>query len=152
MRRILLAFIPLLAIVASIVVINPDKADASECNIPGSSVFMDGGAGRYGCVRVTITYCLVNTSKFWLSWWVQDTVDAYGDEDWAQFYRKFPYASGYVLGGQDQDSVDWNPASGYSFLDRYQVGAPGQMKFYYKFSDKWETKAFNPVYLSTSSC
>jgi hypothetical protein len=150
-RRLSLVLAGLLLAVTGLVVVGASPASASPCQIPGGYTTMVG-VHRTGCVRVDITYCLVNQNKFWFSWWIQDMVDPGSDADRALFKRKWAWSSTWVEGGSDQNSADWYPNSGYFMADQNQVGPAGQISLRWKFSDEPAEMTFYPNYLSTGSC
>lgn len=127
-------------------------ASASPCQIPGGKTYYAGN-NRQGCARVDVTYCLYDTTGYWVSWWVQDTVDPYEDYDRSEIWWKLPAHSQFYRLAYDTDSADWEYSTWYvGVLHTYREGAGGQARFEFRFSDKWEAQTISPNYLTTTIC
>jgi hypothetical protein len=142
-----------LALAASAILFTAGPASASPCQIPGGQT-ITGSLGHKACVRVDITYCLVNTTRYWFSWWIQDTIDPGSDADRAELWVRWPSTGTWNRHGYDTNSADWNPASGYHLASVGWEGAAGSVQVKGHFSED-QPNYYRPItinYLSTGSC
>lgn len=141
MRRLFAPLLVALALLGGIVATQAAPASASTCAITnpydggstnGVQTYNASGAG--GCALVIITHINGDPTRFWFSWYIQETVDPTNPDSAGcakmQYRKEFvSWINTAYPAGYDCNSADYTMSSGYMLINASYGGSGYDPKF-----------------------